>query len=132
MLFFFRARSVSASSSGLSSTSRIAELISMLLPRQSEVERRAAIDLRLGPDAAAVTADDALHGHEADTRTVELLRRVQPLKDAEELRREGHVESGAVVANEVRRLLGTGIDGPELDLWIGTSARELQRVAHEV
>src|SRR5689334_3461037 len=45
--------------------------------------------------------DDALRCGQADTGAGELKRRVQPLKRAEELSGIGHIEAGAIVADEV-------------------------------
>src|SRR5436190_141700 len=71
--------------------------------REREVEHRAVVDLRLRPDRAAVAADDALHGREADAGAGKFFGRMQPLKRAKELVGVGHVEAGAVVADEIHR-----------------------------
>src|SRR5260370_30515243 len=52
---------------------------------QCEVERRPLVRLSLGPDAAAVALDDALHNREADASALEFLRVVHPLEHAEKL-----------------------------------------------
>src|SRR5581483_8104644 len=61
-----------------------------------EIEDRALIDLRLGPDAPAVTRDDALDDGQAHAGAFELLIAVEPLKDPEQFVRVLHVEAGAV------------------------------------
>ncbi len=58
-------------------------------------------ELRLRPDAPAVALDDALHDRQADAGAFIFLRAVQPLEDAEELVGVAHVETGAVVADEI-------------------------------
>jgi len=53
-----------------------------------------------------VSVDDALHRRQADTRTLELPIRAQPLEGAEELVGILHVESDSVVGHVVR---GVGV-----------------------
>src|SRR5687767_719208 len=103
MLFFLSARSVSASSSSLSSTSRII-LLSMsggLCRSSSEVEGRALQFCAFGPYPAAVLMDNALHGGKADAVACKLGHPVQALERAEQLADEGHIEAGPVVAHEI-------------------------------
>ena len=57
--------------------------------------------LALGPDPAAVPADDPLHGGKADAGAFELRVFMQPLKRVEQPGRVRHVESRAIVAQEV-------------------------------
>src|SRR5262245_42575535 len=66
---------------------------------QREVEGRALFRRGVGPDAAAVAADDALRGGEADAGALELLDGMQALEWAEELVGIRQVEAGTVVAN---------------------------------
>src|SRR5882672_5774556 len=113
------ARRVRSSSSWLSSTSRIVFSIvpSCMLSTlffedlgvahqrvcaapQGEVENGAVAHLALGPDAPAVTVDDALHRREPDPGSRVVAHRVQSLKSPEELVDIPHVEPGAVVAHE--------------------------------
>ena len=47
--------------------------------------------------------NDPLHRRQTDTGSLELVRGMKPLKDAEQLLRVLHVEAGAVVAHEIRR-----------------------------
>src|SRR6059058_1370733 len=103
MLLFLRARSVSASSFGLSSTSRITLLsMSRLLEvGDGEVEGRPLVHSPFGPDSSAVAVDDTLHGGEADARAFELFTAVETLERAEQLAGVRHVESRAVVADEI-------------------------------
>ena len=68
---------------------------------EREVERRALADGTFGPDAAAVAMDDPLHRRQADPGALELGLVVQPLERSEQLVGVRHVESRAVVADEV-------------------------------
>ena len=52
---------------------------------QREIEHRTLIFLAFSPDAAAVPVDDAFDGGQADARSGEIQRRVQPLKGAKKL-----------------------------------------------
>src|SRR5450755_3279586 len=101
MLFFLSAQSVRASSLELSSTSRITFSFMTLRPRaKRKVEGRAMLDLGRRPNAPAVPVDDALDGRKSDSRPLELIHRMQPLKGPEQFRRIGHVEPRAIVADE--------------------------------
>src|SRR3990170_8060018 len=103
MLFFRRARSVRASSSGLSSTNRIM-LFSMFPPEvisQSKVKRSALLDRSFRPHVAAVTAEDTLDGGQADPGARELTLSVQPLKGSEQMAGVARVESRSIVTNEI-------------------------------
>ena len=68
--------------------------------RKLEVERRAAAELALGPDTAAVALDDPVHGRQTDAGPLELGLLVQALERGEQPVRVLHVEAGAVVAHE--------------------------------
>src|SRR5882724_13287645 len=110
MLLFFKARRVSASSMGLSSTRRmLRSSMGVLLGRgmraagEREVEGRALINLAVRPDVAAVATHDALDGCEAYAGSLEFPHRVQSLEHAEQLGGIGHVEADSVVAHEVDR-----------------------------
>src|SRR3989454_6337151 len=103
MLCFLKARSVSASSSGLSSTRRIARSVMgclSVLASQGEVERRPAVHRSLRPHAAAMAVHDALHRGESYARALELDGRVEALERAEQLLGVRHVEARAVVPDE--------------------------------
>src|SRR5262245_15660977 len=71
--------------------------------RKGEIEDRAPADLRFGPDAAAVTMDDALDGREPDPGPRVVARRMKALKRPEKLVGVAHVEARAIVAYEVGR-----------------------------
>src|SRR5882762_9104638 len=127
MLFFFSARSVSASSSGLSSTKSMI-LLSMIplpppcsgglqvkpapgrtrdrkpVPLQREVERRAFFDRSFRPNLSAMSVDDSLHRGEAHAGAWELRRGVKALEGSEKTVCIARIESGAVVAHEERGL----------------------------
>src|ERR1043165_2680838 len=134
MLLLRSARRVSASSRGLSSTSRITLLfISPLSGRgQCEVEGRARADLALGPDAPAVAADDALDGRQAHARPPELARAVETLERAEQLCGLGHRETRAVVAGEVEALAAAAPPVPGGDHGLLALRGELPGVAEQV
>src|SRR5581483_11240515 len=132
MLFLAKARMVSASSSGLSSTSKIALCaIGSPLRGQSEVECSALFGLGIGPDLAAVLADDALDRRQPDTGAGVDRAVVQALERVEELAGILHLETGAVVAHE-ERLARFGVGVPELDLRRLTAGSELPGIADEV
>src|SRR5256714_1303660 len=133
MLLFLRARSVSASSLGLSSTRRIT-LLSMfrfLEVGEGEVEGRPLVHGPLGPGATPVTIDDALDGGEAYPSALELVAAVETLERAEQLAGVRHVEARAVVADEVD-CLATLLLPPESDLRRVALRGELPGVAQKV
>src|SRR6266571_2317219 len=107
MLFFFRARSVRASSSGLSSTSSTILLSSNgpSLP-ESEVDGRPLAGSADGPHPSAVPGHDALDGGQADADSRELVLAVQALERAEQLVRVGHLEPRPVVPDKIGPLAG--------------------------
>src|ERR1700676_5659003 len=79
-----KAFSVSFTSWGLSSTSRIsARWLFMIGNSRREVECRALVNRRFGPDSPAVAMDGALHDREADACAFEILRAMHPLAHAE-------------------------------------------------
>src|SRR6202171_3448951 len=85
-LAVLKACSVSLTSLGLSSTSRIsARWSAMNLSLRREVECCPPVDRRLGPDTPAVTLDDALHDRQADAGAFEILDAMQALEYAEQL-----------------------------------------------
>src|SRR5690606_19341346 len=98
---------------------------------QREVEPGSGPPLGLGPDAAAVAADDPLHGGEPDAGAFELARRVQASEDLEELARHLHVETGAVVRDPVD---GHALDefAVEHDVRLVAPRRVLPGVAQQV
>src|SRR5262245_54319731 len=97
-----------------------------------EIECGAAPDLALGPYAAPVTQDDALHVCQADSRALEVLGAVQALENSEEFARVPHVESYAVVAHETDRLAFARAPAADLDLGRATGARKFDRVREQV
>src|SRR5688572_11863081 len=97
MLFFLSARRVSASSSGLSSTSRII-LCSILPPLQSKVKRRPFSFRTFCPYPAAVDGNDPVNRSQPHAGAWEFTDRMQPLEDAKELVCIGHIESHTVIA----------------------------------
>src|SRR5450755_4005838 len=107
MLFFREARSVKASSSGLSSTSRITccswTWMSSSIFREGKGKRSSLSHGSLGPGPTAVAMDNASHRGQANPGARELGRYMQPLKGSEQLANVGHVEAGAVIADEIDR-----------------------------
>src|SRR5690349_4315364 len=99
-----------ATSAGLSSTNKISAGTSGIRfrPSESEEKRRALVGLRLGPDAAPVPVNDALHDGQTDTRALKILGAMQPLKHNEKFGRVLHVETGAVVADKINTLMVLG------------------------
>src|SRR5256885_12949537 len=110
MLFFFKARRVSNSSSALSSTRRIVLrfITSLLNPglgfRQGEIKGCASVDGALRPDAPAMALDNALNGGQPGAGAREFIASVQPLKSSKETGGVNGVEAGAIIADEI----GTG------------------------
>src|SRR5437016_9525153 len=64
---------------------------------QREKESRALLNLRLGPDMAAMTRDDPLYRGQTDSRTSKVGFVVQSLKWRKQLVGVRHIEPGAVV-----------------------------------
>src|SRR5262245_16724656 len=104
MLLSVNALSVSSTSFGSSSTSKIFPfwLIVFLSRyiRRRKIECCAAVHDAFRPDSAAVPGNNALHRRQADARAFELFRPMQPLKDAEEFVGILHIEPDAVVTHE--------------------------------
>src|ERR1700722_9660035 len=98
---------------------------------QGEMEAGSLADLALRPHPPAVASQDPVDRREAHARPFEFARRVESLKDTEQLRGKGHVEAGAVVADEIGSL-PTLLDGPELDAGVRLVSRELPRVAQQI
>src|SRR5208282_5278358 len=114
-LFLRRAWRVSSASSGLSSTSSISTLFSSMEPSshrrgaglpgpleafQREEKCRAFVHFRLGPDAAVVLVDDALHGHQSHSGALKIFGAMEPLEDAEQFVGVLHAETHAIVPDE--------------------------------
>src|SRR5690349_16857618 len=97
MLPFFKARSVNASSLGLSSTSSITLLsIHILLHiRQCKVKCCSVIDLAFGTHDSAVAVNDPLNSREPDAGALETCRIVKTLKSAEQFICISHIETGS-------------------------------------
>src|SRR5262245_17822725 len=98
---------------------------------QSEIERGPSFDLAFRPDASAMPSNDSFDGGQTDARAFEFRFLVQPLKRMEEACRVPHIESGAVVAEEIHLSFRPAFQA-ELDSCGGMLARELPRVFQEV
>src|ERR1700676_2354633 len=141
------ARIVSSTSSGLSSTSRISTSCDMhlLLERRSacllarlalgcaqrEEKCRPMIDFSGDPNPATVLPNDALHKRQADSSTLEIARRVQPVKDSKKLSRIPHVETHPVVPDENHPLVVL-VDPSHLDHGMFPPARVLHSIREQV
>ena len=71
---------------------------------QGEREGGSLVDLGLGPNAAAVLMNDALHRGQSYTCSLEVFLAVQALKDAKKLIGIFHIETHAVIAHVHRPL----------------------------
>ena len=76
-------------------------MANLVFPRgHCEVERRAFIDFRFGPNPAAMLVNDTLHRSQANARAFEVLPAVKALENSEEFPGILHVETDPVVADE--------------------------------
>src|SRR5262249_21913661 len=100
MWFFLNARRVRATSSGLSSTSKIVRRSIDPPSLQREEKRGSLSDGSFGPDPSTVAVDDTLHHGQADAVSLELVGVVQPLERLKQFILVRRVEAGAVVAHE--------------------------------
>src|SRR5262245_28140004 len=98
-----------------------------MLRLEGEVERRALIDVRLGPDAAAVSIDDALHYGQPDAGAVEFTVVVETLECAEQFSGVSHIESRAVVT-DVKHACDTVRRGTDFDARMWSLACVFPRV----
>src|SRR5688500_1210337 len=73
-------------------------------PAQREREGSPLPHHALRPHPSAQPVDDALHRRQPDAGPRELAGEVEALERPEQPVRVGHVETGAVVAHEIRRL----------------------------
>src|SRR5438552_12262813 len=102
-LFFRKAWRVSSTSLGLSSTSKISIMFSLIRDTLSEskAEGRSLIHFRFGPNAAAMTVDDALHGGQPHAGAFVVLGAVQALEDPEQFVGVAHIKAHAIVLHEI-------------------------------
>src|ERR1700733_8032956 len=100
-------------------------------PCQGEVEGRAFAQAAVRPDPPAVAGHDPVHDRKSDAGALELLHGMQPLEEAEELRRIAHVEAHAVIAYVVDALRAL-LQRPDFDPGGIAPGRELQRVGEQV
>src|SRR5581483_4585156 len=99
--------------------------------RQGEIEGSALARGRLRPDAAAVLGDDPVDNGEADAGPRKFADVVHALKGLEQPRGIGHVEAGAVVADEIHGLTAADLTA-EFDFRRLPSAGELPGITEEV
>src|SRR5258708_23667798 len=94
---------------GLSSTSRISTQFSLRRSAsifEREVESSPLFRLGVGPSSPAVPVHDTLDDGQPDSRARIFIRSMQSLEDSKQLVRVAHVESHAVVLDEVMLLSG--------------------------
>src|SRR5690606_26913805 len=72
----------------------------LLQPRERKAEHGPLPGDGIRPDASAVALEDPAGRSQTDAGTFEFVLPVQPLEQAEQLRRIPHVEADAVVAHE--------------------------------
>src|SRR5581483_477275 len=103
-LCLLRALKVSASSSGLSSTSRMTLLAnfgsSASAMSQREVEAGSLLCFTLCPNFAPVPAHDTLNRGQPNPGALEFVGPVQPLKRSEQLVSVSHLKPGPVIPHE--------------------------------
>ena len=74
-----------------------------------------------------MSIDDAVHGRQTDTAAFEFVGAVEALKRSKQFLRVIHIESHAVVTDEINIFRGTGLVS-DFDLGGFFIARELDRV----
>src|SRR5882724_4114269 len=95
------------------------------------MECRAAVDFALSPDLPAMPANDALNCRQPDSGSLEFLRGMQALKDAEQLGREGGIKAGPIIGYE-KNVVPVFVRDADFDPCIDAFAAELPRVAEQV
>src|SRR5690349_727147 len=134
---FLRARMVSASWSGLSSTRRMLVLcIStpieiFAISVQREVKSRAFPYHAFRPHLPPVALDDALHRGQANSGSLKLLLGMQALEGCEQLVDVSHVEADAVVAHVVGSF-AVLLRAAELNQRLRIAGAEFPRVLQQV
>src|ERR1051326_3571937 len=105
MWFFLKACSASLTSFGLSSTSKISMMCSVIcpIPCECEVKCRSLIRLRFGPDAPAVALDNTLYQRQTDAVSFVFFGTVQSLEDPEQFVGIAHIKAHPVVFDEIDR-----------------------------
>src|SRR5262245_58041477 len=98
---------------------------------QGEGKGRALLDSAFGPDRTSMAVNDTLHGGQADACAREIPLTVQALKSPEQFRAVGHVEAGAVVANEIDHPAVT-LPNPEFYVCPEVLACELPGIAQQI
>src|SRR6185436_9933706 len=88
----------------------------------------ALVRLGLGPDPAAMAPCDARGDRQSHASALEALVAMQPLEQVEELVRVPHVETDAVVTDEIGLVGGAESD---LDACLRARARVFERVGQQ-
>src|ERR1700681_4656273 len=117
MLLCLNARNVSFASSGLSSTSRMVLLIwSIFRFLHTEQKSCSLAFLCLSPDFPVVPANDPLDDRQANPGAGKIVSVAQALEGAEKVGRVSHLESHAVVRNEMH-LLSVAFQRTDANHW---------------
>src|ERR1017187_4972855 len=132
-LAVLNACSMSSTSSGLSSTSKMSARWSGMRGGafRCKVKSRAAIHRCFGPDTTAMALNDALHDRQADAGAGEILGAMQPLKHVEQLAGILHVEADPVVGDE-EHLFVSHLARADLDAGVVAQFRVLEGVVDDV
>src|SRR5437879_6000420 len=69
---------------------------------QSEIKTRASFELSFRPDATAMAVNDPLNGRQSYAGPFEFGHAMKPLKGSKQSACERHVETGPIVAYEIR------------------------------
>src|ERR1700676_5187075 len=132
MLLCLNARNVSFASSGLSSTSRMVLLIWSIFRFLHTEEKRCSLAfLRLSPDFPVVPANDPLDARQTNPGAGKIVSVVQALEGAEKVGRVRHVETHAVVSDEIH-LLGVAFQRTDADHRLVRAAGKLPGVLEQV
>ena len=83
--------------------------------RQTEIECRATLDLRLGPDGTAQPGDYPVSVGQAYPRAFELAGPMQALKRAKQLVRALHVKTDAVISHKNHHFVLAALTGTDFD-----------------
>src|SRR5581483_1112429 len=100
-LFSFRACSVSSTSFGLSSTSKISMVCVMVRSFQGEKECRALIDVGFRPNASSVPMNNTLNDGQPDAGALVFFGAVQALENAEKFIGIFHVKADPVIPHVI-------------------------------
>src|SRR5258706_10117919 len=98
---------------------------------QGKEKRCAFVQFGLGPNTATVALDHSLHDCQANSGTLKFIEAMEPLKDAEKFVGVAHIETGAVVLDEISRFAVLRPTA-NLDARVLAFAGKFQRVGNQV